>query len=107
MSQGTRIHWAAYGEMLSPAIVLLHSEVANLDIFSQNGVLSALEHIYFIILLSIRGHGGSAECVCDDKLTVPFVADDIVAVLDTLECECAGIWGCGVLGGRVAYEVAC
>ncbi|MEH2548870.1 pimeloyl-ACP methyl ester carboxylesterase [Bradyrhizobium sp. AZCC 2262] len=84
---GIRLFYAEIG--VGPPVVLLHGGLANSDYFGNQA--RALAQAYRVILVDSRGHGRSTR---DQR---PFgydlMADDVVALLDTLKIDKAAILG--------------
>lgn len=84
-----------------PPVVLLHGGLANSDYLSEQARALALAHR--VILVDSRGHGRSTR---DQR---PFgydlMADDVVALLDTLKIDKAAIIGWSD-GGIIGLDIA-
>ena len=96
---GIRLFYATLGE--GQPVVLLHGGLANSDYMGLQA--AALASRYRVILIDSRGHGRSTR---DSR---PFgydlMADDVVALLDTLHIEHADIIGWSD-GGIIALDMA-
>jgi pimeloyl-ACP methyl ester carboxylesterase len=92
---GIRLYYVDAGS--GPAVVLLHGGLANSDYLSDQA--RALAASYRVILVDSRGHGRSTR---DER---PFgyelMADDVLALLDTLKIDKAAIvgWSDGAIIG--------
>lgn len=84
-----------------PPVVLLHGGLANSDYLANQA--RALAHAYRVILVDSRGHGRSTR---DQR---PFgydlMADDVIALLDTLKIDKAAIIGWSD-GGIIGLDIA-
>ena len=79
-----------------PPVVLLHGGLANSDYFGDHA--RALARAYRVILVDSRGHGRSTR---DGPFGYDLMADDVVALLDTLNIDKAAIvgWSDGAIIG--------
>lgn len=84
-----------------PPLLLLHGAVQTRRIWEAQ--FAALGGVRRLVAPDMRGHG--ATTLGSRRLTVERLADDALALMDTLEIETAAV--CGVsLGGMVALEMA-
>jgi pimeloyl-ACP methyl ester carboxylesterase len=92
---GISLYYATIGH--GPPVVLLHGGLANSDYWGQQ--VEALAPHYMVILVDSRGHGRST------RDTRPYgydlMADDVVALLDTLHVAKADVvgWSDGAILG--------
>ena len=97
---GIRLYYATIGS--GPPVVLLHGGLANSDYWGHQ--VRALAPRHRVIVVDSRGHGRSSR---DDR---PFgydlMADDVVALLDTLKIPRADIVGWSD-GGIIGLDLAC
>jgi pimeloyl-ACP methyl ester carboxylesterase len=96
---GIRLYYATIGT--GPPVVLLHGGLANSDYWGNQ--VAALKPGHRVILVDSRGHGRSTR---DER---PFgydlMADDVVALLDTLKLDRADIVGWSD-GGIIGLDLA-
>jgi pimeloyl-ACP methyl ester carboxylesterase len=84
---GIRLYHVEIGS--GPPVVLLHGGLANSDYFGNQAL--ALARAYRVILVDSRGHGRSTR---DGRsFGYDLMADDVVALLDTLRIDKATIVG--------------
>ena len=87
-SQGTKIHYVSYGH--GPAVLLLHGGLSHrLSWFAQIPWL--VESGRQVVLIDSRGHGDSG--LGKAELTYRLLAEDAVAVLDTLHIQQTDVIG--------------
>jgi pimeloyl-ACP methyl ester carboxylesterase len=96
---GIRLFYAATGE--GPPVVLLHGGLANSDYWGNQ--VAALAPHHRVILVDSRGHGRSSRDA--RPFGYDLMADDVVALLDTLHVERADVVGWSD-GGIIALDLA-
>ena len=100
-ANGITIHYAIYGQ--GSPVVFLHGGLANTDYWGNQVPAVAAHHT--VILIDSRGHGRSTR---DSRpYGYDLMADDVVAVLDSLKIEKADIVGWsdgGILGIDLALR---
>lgn len=94
------IHGAAHANRRP--LVLLHGGATTIGL-SFGAVLPALSAGRRVIAPELQGHGHTADT--DRDLTVPYLASDVVALLDELGVPQADVLGYS-LGGLTALEIA-
>lgn len=92
---GIRLAWLRIGK--GPAVVLLHGGLANSDYWGHQ--IKALAPRHTVIAVDSRGHGRSTRDA--RPYGYDLMADDVVALLDTLHVERADIvgWSDGAIIG--------
>jgi pimeloyl-ACP methyl ester carboxylesterase len=92
---GIRLFHAEIGA--GPPVVMLHGGLANSDYFGNQ--VPALAGSYRVILVDSRGHGRSARDA--RPFGYDLMTDDVVALLDALKIDKAGIvgWSDGAIIG--------
>jgi pimeloyl-ACP methyl ester carboxylesterase len=105
---GVRVWYAAYGS--GPPVILLHGGLGHSGNWGYQ-VPALLGNDYRAIVIDSRGHGRSTRDA--RPYTYELMAGDVVAVMDTLGVERAGLvgWSDGactamILGGTVPERVA-
>ena len=99
-SSGVRIHYEVTGE--GTPLVLLHGIGETLEVWHLCGYVDALHNEYRLILIDARGNSPSDAPPDPRAYTTAAMAHDVVAVLDSLEIECAHYFGFS-MGGMVGY----
>jgi pimeloyl-ACP methyl ester carboxylesterase len=100
---GVRIHYEVEGG--GKPLVLQHGFTSSLEDWRQCGYVAALRDHFHLILIDVRGHGGSdkphdvADYTLDRRVT------DVTAVLDALGIEKASFWGYS-MGGWIGFGLA-
>jgi pimeloyl-ACP methyl ester carboxylesterase len=84
-----------------PAVVLGHSFLCSGEMWANQ--VGPLAERYRVINVDQRGHGRSSPCTATFSLYD--MVDDVVAVLDSLEIDCA-VWAGLSIGGMVAMRAA-
>ncbi|MEO2040069.1 MAG: alpha/beta fold hydrolase, partial [Martelella sp.] len=98
---GIRIYWKLQGSDDKPALVLLNSIGTDMSVW--DGCIDRLLPAFRILRLDTRGHGASD--VPDGEYSLPELASDVVAAMDSAGIERAHIAGLS-LGGMVAMQIA-
>jgi pimeloyl-ACP methyl ester carboxylesterase len=95
------VHHVVTGREDAPVVVLSNSMGADLRMW--DGVVSALEEHFRVVRYDTRGHGRSPEA--PGPYSMDDLADDHVALLDTLGVERAHLVGLS-LGGMMGMRLA-
>ena len=99
-SRGTNLHYETVGS--GPAILMVHG-FTNHGLVWAEQIADLLYASYQVILVDLAGHGLSQPAA--QKLTVPEMAQDMIALLDHLKVERAAVCGLS-LGGMIAQIMA-
>jgi pimeloyl-ACP methyl ester carboxylesterase len=97
---GLKMYYEIHGT--GKPMVLLHGGLLTIDL-SFSAILPALAKNRQVIAVELQGHGHTADI--DRDLTLQFLANDVVALLDHLDIERADLFGYS-FGGLVALQVA-
>jgi 3-oxoadipate enol-lactonase len=107
---GARLHYVLSGRVHAPTVLLLHALGADHTMWE--GQLPALEGVFGVLRIDMRGHGKStwldgvtdASAASEERRIADFT-EDVVAVLDALHIDRAH-W-CGLsMGGMIAMSAA-
>lgn len=96
----TRINFEVSGNTSGPVVVMAHSLGCNLHMWDAQ--MPALEPIYHIVRLDMRGHGQSD--VPPGPYTLDELADDVIAVMDSQQIDKAHWVGLSV-GGMIGQSL--
>lgn len=99
-SEGAAIHWRARGTKTGTPLVLLHSIGTDQSVHAE--VAPLLEPDFNMVLMDIRGHGGSGASPGDYSMAL--LARDVLAVMDDAGFGKAIVCGTS-LGGMIAMEL--
>ena len=99
---GASLYYATFGDAKNPAVVLLHGGMGNSDHWVLQ--LPALSDKHYVIAIDSRGHGRSTRPK-KSKPTYDQMADDVIAVLDSLQIAHAAFIGWSD-GGEIALKIA-
>jgi pimeloyl-ACP methyl ester carboxylesterase len=102
-NQGVRIHYQLEGE--GPPLVLQHGSHDCIESWYELGYVHALKAAYQLILIDARGHGASDKPHNPNAYGLPWMVDDIRAVLDALHLPTAHFWGYS-MGGYIGFGLA-
>ena len=102
-TDGVRINFETFGD--GPPLVLIHGLTGTWQSWEAQGYVEALQSTYRLILIDLRGHGGSDKPHDRAVYQLAQQADDARAVLDALEIASAHVWALA-LGVRVAFHLA-
>jgi len=87
----------------APTIIMLHGAMANARRFYS--WVPGLCRDYRVVRLDLRGHGDSPVPGTDQELSISVLVDDVVALMDHLNCKAAHFVG-NSAGGYVAQHLA-
>jgi pimeloyl-ACP methyl ester carboxylesterase len=87
-NDGARIWYTAHGS--GPAVILLHGGLGHAGNWGSQ-VPALVSHGYRAVLIDSRGHGHSTRDA--RPFTYELMASDVLAVMDTLKIEKAGLVG--------------
>jgi 3-oxoadipate enol-lactonase len=101
---GIAMQYALAGPADAPVLAFVHGLGSNLHQFV--GQTERFSHRYRVLLLSLRGHGGTSDPAppTTDAYTPAALARDVVVLLDHLQVETLHYVG-NSLGGLVGYEL--
>jgi pimeloyl-ACP methyl ester carboxylesterase len=102
-NKGVRIHYEVQGS--GPTLVLLHGTTGSLEGWRELGYAEALEARHRLILVDLRGHGGSDKPHEVEAYDWPLLVEDVVSVLDQLGVSAADVMGYSA-GSYVALGMA-
>ena len=102
-NQGVRIHYEVEGK--GPPLVLLHGLTLYLECWQDLGYVDSLKHNYKLIMMDLRGHGGSDKPHDPEAYKLKLLAEDVITVLDDLCIGKAHFLGYS-LGGRIGFSLA-
>jgi 3-oxoadipate enol-lactonase len=97
---GLKLHYSVVGDRSRPPLVLIHSLAACSEIWALQVAL--LSYWFRVITYDLRGHGASEV---NSGFTMGDLAKDVVALLDELGIEEAGVVGLSI-GGAIAQTLA-
>ncbi len=101
---GVHYHTARYGLPEAPPLLLLHGFTGSGDSWAE--LMPAFSQQFSVITVDILGHGRSAAPSDSNRYTMPHVAADLIALLDTWQIERTALLGYS-MGGRLALYLAC
>jgi pimeloyl-ACP methyl ester carboxylesterase len=101
-NRGTRIYYQVEG--CGPPLVLVQAAGQVLQLWRTSGYAEALKNDYRLVLMDLRGHGGSDKPCGSESYRLDMMVSDVLAVLDDLELDKAHFWGYS-LGGVVGYLI--
>ena len=102
-NHGAKIYYAVEGQ--GPPLVFAHGATDDLSVWRTCGYVDRFKHDYTVILFDIRGHGQSDKPHDVSAYNHRFLADDVIAVLDTLQVDKTHFWGYS-LGGGIGFALA-
>jgi pimeloyl-ACP methyl ester carboxylesterase len=96
-TNGARIHYVTYGK--GPPVILLHGGMGNGDYWANQ--IAPLAQSRRVVVIDSRGHGRSTRDA--RPFTYELMADDVLAVMDTLRIRKASIvgWSDGAIIGLI------
>lgn len=96
---GLQLYYEVHGS--GRPLVLLHGGLMTIDL-NFGALLEPLAATRQVIAVELQGHGHTADT--ERPMTIPALADDVVALLDELGIAVADIYGFS-LGGLVACRI--
>ena len=99
-SRGAKLHYETLGS--GPAILMVHG-FTNHGLVWAEQIADLLSAGYRVVLVDLPGHGLSEPAA--QKVTVPDMARDMIAVLDALNLDRVAVCGLS-LGGMIAQIMA-
>jgi pimeloyl-ACP methyl ester carboxylesterase len=102
-NQGVRIRYEVEGN--GPPLVLVQGLTGYLELWHELGYVDSLKKDYRLILIDIRGHGGSDKPHDSEAYKLELLVADIVAVMDDLKISKAHYLGYSA-GGRIGFGLA-
>jgi len=99
-NNGVRIYYEVEGQ--GPPLMLAHGGTGSLDAWRQFGYVDALRGELRLILFDARGHGRSDR---PHEASMSMMADDVVAVLDSVGVARAAYWGYS-MGSAMGLDLA-
>jgi len=102
-NQGVRIRYEVEGS--GSPLVLLSGLTGYLESWQELGYVDSLKDKYKLILIDLRGHGGSDKPHDPEAYRLKLLAEDVVAVLDDLGISKAHFLGYS-MGGRIGFGLA-
>ncbi len=103
-SDGIKIHYQTAGSDLNPVLVMVHGFYGSLDNWFDYGYVEVLAKDFFLVMVDVRGHGLSGKPTTPDPYSQTQRAQDILCVLDAIQCERAFYYGYS-MGGWIAYRL--
>lgn len=100
LSDTANIFYQIFGNEKT-AVILLHGNGEDWSVFKKQ--IKPLSKHFKLITIDSRGHGSSSKGM--KALTIDIMADDVIAVMDSLDIKLAHIVGFSD-GGNVALEIA-
>jgi pimeloyl-ACP methyl ester carboxylesterase len=100
---GLTINYAEWGDLESPAVVLLHGFTADLRMWA--GQTEPFSTDYRVIAPDLRGHGRTDAPEDPADYTMERYRDDLLALLDGLGIDICALVGCS-FGGMIAVHFA-
>jgi pimeloyl-ACP methyl ester carboxylesterase len=102
-NQGVRIHYEVEGN--GPPLVLVHGLAGYLEQWHELGYVDSLKKEFTLILMDLRGHGGSDKPHDPEAYKLKLLVADMIAVMDVLNISKTHFLGYS-LGGRMAFALA-
>jgi len=102
-NHGVRIRYEVEGN--GPPLVLLQGLTGYLELWHQLGYVDSLKRDYKLILIDMRGHGGSDKPHDPEAYKLELLVTDVVAVMDDLNVSKAHFLGYSA-GGRIGFGLA-
>jgi len=101
---GERYHLRRSDDLTKPPLLLLHGFTGSGE--NWNDLMPVFGERYAVITVDILGHGRSASPTDPNRYTMPQVAADLIALLDTWQVGQTAVLGYS-MGGRLALYLAC
>jgi pimeloyl-ACP methyl ester carboxylesterase len=95
-----KIYYEVEGE--GPPLMLAHGGTGSLDDWRRSGYAEAMRGKFRLILFDARGHGRSDR---PHEASISVMADDAVAVLDSVSVAKAHYWGYS-MGSAIGFDLA-
>jgi pimeloyl-ACP methyl ester carboxylesterase len=102
-NQGVRIHYEVEGDKMP--LILLHGISDTIESWYISGWAESLKNLYRLILIDVRGHGGSDKPHDSEAYAMKLLVNDVVAVLDDLKISKAHFLGYS-MGGWIGFGIA-
>jgi pimeloyl-ACP methyl ester carboxylesterase len=102
-NQGIRIHYEVEGD--GTPLVLLHGISDTIESWYACGYVESLKKEYRLILIDVRGHGGSDKPHDSEAYAMKLLVNDVVAVLGDLKISKAHFLGYS-MGGWIGFGIA-
>jgi len=102
-NNGVRIQYEIEGN--GPSLVLLHGLGGDLESWRETDYVEPLKKSYQLILIDVRGHGGSDKPHRSQAYKLDILADDVVRVLDDQGVNKAHFMGYS-MGGWIGFGIA-
>jgi pimeloyl-ACP methyl ester carboxylesterase len=102
-NQGVKIYYEVEGQ--GPPLVFAHGATGDLNVWREYGFVDQFRLDYTVILYDLRGHGQSDKPHDVAAYSYTLLANDVIAVLDTLHLDTTHFWGYS-LGAIVGFALA-
>jgi pimeloyl-ACP methyl ester carboxylesterase len=102
-NQGVRIRYEVEGS--GSPLVLLHGLAGYLEQWHELGYVGSLKKDFTLVLIDMRGHGGSDKPHDPEAYKLRLLVADVTAVMDALNISKTHFLGYS-LGGRMAFALA-
>jgi len=102
-NHGVRIHYEVEGN--GPPLVLLHGLTRYLELWHEIGYVDSLGRNFKLILIDLRGHGGSDKPHGPEAYKLELLTADVFAVMDDANVTKAHFLGYS-MGGRIGFGLA-
>ena len=102
-NQGVRLYYEVMGR--GDPILLIHGFFSSLEDWKEFGYVERLQQDYQLILLDVRGRGGSDKPHNPEAYSLKLLVDDIVLVLDELKLKKTHFLGYS-MGGWIGFGMA-
>ena len=102
-NQGVRIRYEVEGN--GSPLVLIHGLLGYLEEWHELGYVGSLKKSFTLILMDMRGHGGSDKPHNPEAYKLKLLVADVITVMDALNISKTHFLGCS-LGGRMAFALA-
>jgi pimeloyl-ACP methyl ester carboxylesterase len=102
-NQGVRIHYEVEGN--GSPLVLVHGLLGYLEEWHELGYVDSLKKDFTLILMDMRGHGGSDKPHDPEAYKLKLLVADVIAVMNALNIGKTHFLGYS-LGGRMAFALA-
>ncbi len=99
-NQGVQIHYEVVGK--GDPLLLVHGMFANWKTWRDYGFVDAMKDEYRLIMVDVRGHGGSDKPHDPELYEEKLLVTDLAAVLDDLDVAKAHYLGYS-MGGWIAF----